>query len=126
LHGGGGNPRPSRLGAKEKETAPLERGWLIALIGRPSEEGKEGGEAGRGRICGCGGRPARQRGKKKGKGERERLTGRAQASARAEKKKKRERTRAGAGRGWWAAGLFGPKGEKVRFLFFSFLFQTSF
>jgi hypothetical protein len=64
----------------------------------------------------------RGRGKKKGKGERERLTGRAQASARAGKKKrkKKEGMRAGAGRGWWAAGLFGPKGEKVRFLFFSF------
>jgi hypothetical protein len=37
-----------------------------------------------------------------------------------EKEKERERTRAGAGRGWRAAGLFGPKGEKVSFFSFSF------
>jgi hypothetical protein len=42
-------------------------------------------------------------------------------------KRKRERGRGPArGERWRAAGLFGPKGEKVRFLFFSFLFQTPF
>jgi hypothetical protein len=88
---------------KGRETAPLERGRLIALIGKPSEEGKEWGEAGRGGIRGCGGRPARQRGEEERKGERERLTGGAQVSARAGKKKKRERERrAGAGRVRWA------------------------
>jgi hypothetical protein len=76
---------------KGRETDPLERGRLIAFIGKPSEEEKEGGEAGCGGIRGRGGKPARQRGKKKGKGERERLTGGAQVSARAGKKKKRER-----------------------------------
>jgi hypothetical protein len=70
--------------------------------------------------------------KKKRKGERERLTSGAQASARAKKKKERERERererawAGAGKGWRAAGPFGPKGEKVRFRFFLFFFQTPF
>jgi hypothetical protein len=88
---------------KGRETAPLERGRLIDLIGKPSEEGKQWGEAGRGGIRGCGGRPARQRGEEERKGERERLTGGAQVSARAGKKKKRERERrAGAGRVRWA------------------------
>jgi hypothetical protein len=32
----------------------------------------------------------------------------------------------GAGRGWWAAGPLGPKGKKVPFFFFLFLFQTLF
>jgi hypothetical protein len=59
---------------------------------------------------------------KKRKGERERLTGGAQASARAKKKKKRERAWAGAGKDWRAAGPFGPKGERVRFLLFSLFF----
>jgi hypothetical protein len=46
---------------------------------------------------------------------------------RQQNKKKRERERwAGAGRLDGPAGLAGPKGEQVRFLFFLFLFQTSF
>jgi hypothetical protein len=68
----------------------------------------------------------RGRGEEERKGGEGRLTGGAQASARAGKKKKKEGTRAGAGRGWWAAGLFGPKGEKVRFLFFFFSFSNFF
>jgi hypothetical protein len=119
-------PRPSRLGAKERETAPIDRGWLIALIGKLGEEGKEGEEAGRGGIRGCGGRPVRQRRRRKegGEGETDKW-GQASVRAKKKKKKKRERARAGAGKEWRAAGPLGPKGERVRFLFF-FSFSNSF
>jgi hypothetical protein len=44
---------------------------------------------------------------------------------REQRKRKRERERAwaGAGKGWRVVGLFGPKGEKVRFLFFFSFFK---
>jgi hypothetical protein len=47
-------------------------------------------------------------------------------SARA-KEKEKERVRGPVrGEGRWAAGPFGPKGEKGEVFLFSFLFQTSF
>jgi hypothetical protein len=111
---------------KGRETAPLERGRLIALIGRPSEEGKEGGEAGCGRICGCGGRPARQRGEEERKGGEGETDGWGPSVTESREKEKERENAAGAGRGWWAVGLFGPKGEKVRFSFFLFFFKLLF
>jgi hypothetical protein len=45
---------------------------------------------------------------------------------REQRKRKRERGRGPArGEGWRAAGLFGPKGEKVRFPFFQTSFKTT-
>jgi hypothetical protein len=63
--------------------------------------------------------------KKKGRGE-QRLTGGVEVSARAKKRKIERERRAGAGELGGSAGLAGSRGERVRFSFFSFLFQTSF
>jgi hypothetical protein len=104
--------------------------WMIYCLNwRPRLEGKRGGRRpGVARFAAAPGRPGGGVRKKKRKGERERLTGGVAVSARAKKKKKRESTWAGAGRRM--AGLFGPKGEKVRFpfflLFFKLLFKTTF
>jgi hypothetical protein len=84
-------------------------------------KGRRQGAAG---SCGCGGRPARQ-GEEERKGERERLTSGAQASVRAKEKEKERGCGPVRGEGRWAAGPFGPKGEKGE-VFFLFFFQTSF
>jgi hypothetical protein len=104
-------PRPSRLGAKERETAPLDRGWLIALIGKLDEEGKEGKEAGRGGIRGCGDRAARQRRRRKEGGEGE--TDEWGPGVSESKEKEKERGDVGR-RGLKDGGLLGCLGRKVR------------
>jgi hypothetical protein len=64
--------------------------------------------------------------KKKGRGRgRDRRVG--PRRQREQRKRKRERRRGPVrGEGWRAAGLFGPKGEKVRFPFFLFFFKLLF
>jgi hypothetical protein len=61
------------------------------------------------------------------KGEKGRLTGGTQPSVKEKEKKTGEAAWAGAGRVWWAAGPPGPNGwPALIFVFFLFLFQTSF
>jgi hypothetical protein len=76
---------------KGRETTLLERGRLIALIGKPSEEEKEGGEAGCGGIRGRGGRPASQRGEEERKGGEGEADGWGPSVSESREKEKRER-----------------------------------
>jgi hypothetical protein len=83
-------------------------------------ERKEGEEAGRGGIRGCGG-GRRGRGEEERKGEMERLTSGARVSATAKEKEKEREHGPARGEGRWAARPLGEKGE----VFFQTSFKTT-
>jgi hypothetical protein len=108
----------------ERETAVGFRGRVIALIGMLAVQGKEGERAGCGGISGMRRRPARARGRRKGRGEME--ADRWGPPVGAAVKNKREGGRAVGRRGTLGWALWAEKVRMRGFVFFSFLFQTSF